>query len=365
MTPTAAVVILCQPSETAATALTLRHLVRDQEPTTSIHVLVNGGFAGELEAIAPRSPMVSFYSSPTNLGVAGGRNFLLRRPGVQAADVIVILDNDVITPPDHVGRLVEAVTADPEAGVVGSAVLDLRAASAALGVSGADLDAPITNERLARLPRLDDEAMWFHLGTHQDWWSVYFDELRIERRLQQRAGAPVELFPAMNHQDPTIRASIAEGADTRIPASNVAGCCQAFRRDLLDEIGYLMEEFSPYGYEDVDFCIRAAAAGRRNYIDPTILMLHGTDRRHSDRTTAGGVLTTHRNLMRCKTLLAWRHANATWPVIVERLILRRYLLARQTGHHRAAAEHLRAHVAGSLDARRQIRHATAESNRPR
>lgn len=359
MSPIASVVILCQPAETAVTALTLHHLVRDQEPTTSIHVLMNGGFSGELQAIAPRSPMLTFHSSPSNLGVAGGRNLLLRLPEVQAADVIVVLDNDVITPPHHVTRLVAAVAADPRAGVIGPAVLDLGAAATRLGLSGPHTDAPISNERLAGLARLDDEAMWFHLGTHPDWWTVYFDELRIERRLQIHAGAPVEAFPAMNHQDPTIRAAVANGAATRIPASNVAGCCQAFRRDLLDEIGFLAEEFSPYGYEDVDFCIRAATAGRLNYIDPTILMLHGTDRRHHDRRSGDGVLMTHRNFMRCKTLLAWRHATANWPVIVERSILRRYLLARQSGRHRAAAEHLRAHVAGSLDARRQINHATA------
>ena len=114
----------------------------------------------------------------------------------------------------------------------------------------------------------------------------------------------------MNHQDPTIRAAVAEGSGTSIPAANVAGCCQVFRRDLLDEIGYLMDEFSPYGYEDVEFCIRALEAGKRNYVDPRILMLHGTDRRHLERRTPAARIVTHRNFMRCKTLLAWRHARS-------------------------------------------------------
>ena len=61
--------------------------------------------------------------------------------------------------------------------------------------------------------------------------------------------------------------------------------------------------------------------------------------------------------MRCKALLAWHHAGPSWQVVVERSILRRYLLARQAGRHRTAVEHLHAHVAGSLDAQRQIRHA--------
>ena len=46
-------------------------------------------------------------------------------------------------------------------------------------------------------------------------------------------------------------------------------------------------------------------------------------------------------------------------MIVERAILRRYLLDRQAGLHRAAAENLSAHVAGTVDAQRQIDHMIA------
>jgi GT2 family glycosyltransferase len=362
MNLTASVIVLCQPAETTVTALTLRHLVRGLEPTTTVHVLINGGFAGELRAVAPDVPAISYHSSPTNLGVAGGRNFLLRLPDVQASDVVVILDNDVITPPEHVARLVEAVASDPDAGVIGPAVLQLRSAARSLGLTDAQLQAPITNQRLAELSHNPHgERLWFHLGTHPDWKAVYVDELQLERRLLRHAGADVESFPAMNHQDPMIRAALADGATEAIPTSNVAGCCQAFRRELLDEIGLLRDEFSPYGYEDVDFCIRAAQTGKRNYVDPGILMLHGTDERHVDRRSSVGTIATQRNFMRCKSLLAWQHANAGWQAVVERSILRHYLLARQTRQHRTAAVQLRAHVAGSVDAQRQIRHVTARN----
>jgi GT2 family glycosyltransferase len=366
MTLAATVLILSQPSETVVTALTLRHLVHDADPTTTIHVLMNGGFVGELREIAPRSPKIGYHASPTNLGVAGGRNFLLRLPEVREADVIVILDNDVITPPTHVARLVNAVARDPEAGVIGPAILNLHTVGPSLGLTESDLHRPITNERLTRLGRqLREETAWFHLGAHPNWEAVYFDELRVERLLMRHAGADVDPFPEMNHQDPAIRVAVAGGASAVIPASNVAGCCQAFRRELLDEIGYLTDEFSPYGYEDVEFCIRAATARRRNYIDPSILMLHGTDRRHLERRTREASIAVHRNFMRCKSLLAWRNSNVSWPTIVERSILRRYLLDRQLGRHRAAVEHLHAHVAGSLDARRQIQHALAHDGEPR
>lgn len=70
----------------------------DLDESGSVHVLMNGGFVGHLQTMSPDSPRISFYSSPTNLGVAGGRNFLLRLPEIQDSDVIVVLDNDVIDP---------------------------------------------------------------------------------------------------------------------------------------------------------------------------------------------------------------------------------------------------------------------------
>lgn len=355
-----AVIILCQPAETAVTALTLRHLVGDLDESTTAHVLVNGGFAGDLQALTAPSAAISYLSSPINLGVAGGRNLLLRQPEVLAADAIVVLDNDVITPPGHVHRLVDALFADPQTGVVGPAILQLAAVAPALQLASDDLSKAVGNERLAGLGRhLGDEASWFHLGTHPDWRAVYLDELHLERRLVAGTGTAVEPFPAMNHNDSLIRGAIADGSTAAVPASNIAGCCQAFRRELLDDVGHLRDEFSPYGFEDVDFCLRVAAAGKRNVVDPAILMLHGTDQRHVERRSGAGVVATHRNFMRCKALLTWRHANAGWQATVERTILRRYLVARQAGSHRAAVEHLGAHVAGARDARRQIRHLVA------
>jgi GT2 family glycosyltransferase len=279
-------------------------------------------------------------------------------PAARAADVIVILDNDVITPPGHVDRLVDALLADPRAGVIGPAVLDLPRVSEPLGLGSDERRLqPVANDALGALgTTLLDEAAWFHLGTNSDWRAAYLDERQLEQRLVAGAGAAVDPFFAMNHHDPAVRRAVAGGAARMIPAANIAGCCQAFRRELLDEIGDLHDEFSPYGFEDVDFCVRALNAGRRNYVVPSILMLHGTDRRHHERRVGAQVARTQRNFMRCKSLFAWHQLGAVWPSVIEASIVRRYALTRQTGTRRAAIEHLHAHVAGVLDARRQIHH---------
>ncbi|MEW6673310.1 MAG: hypothetical protein AB1427_16535, partial [Thermodesulfobacteriota bacterium] len=65
--------------------------------------------------------------------------------------------------------------------------------------------------------------------------------------------------------------------------STIAGCSQAFRRKLLDEIGYLNDLFNPYGFEDSEFCMRSLNAGYRNYVDVNTWLYHGTDARYINR----------------------------------------------------------------------------------
>ncbi len=352
------VLILSQPSEGGVTALTLHHLLRDLGPHTRIHVLMNGGFTRELQAMFPSSDSVSFYSSPINRGVAGGRNFLLLLPEVQESEYVLILDNDVITPPGHIERLVGAIEDDPSAGVVGPAILYLPAVEGALGLDQ-DYRHPVLNESLVRLGRhMVEESAWFHLGTNPDWRAVYLDEVEIDRRLANRLGGSYPPFYSMNHEDPGVRSAVARRVAGPIPCSNVAGCCQIFRRSLIDDVGYLLDEFSPYGFEDVDFCIRVANAGYRNYVNPSIMMLHGTDGRHLGRKSPQSRIDVQRNLMRCKTLLAWRHDPMNWEASIENSILRRYLLARHAGHRSRAPDNFYAHLSGSADARRQIRHSS-------
>ncbi len=324
---------------------------------------MNGGFVGELEAIAPRSPAISYHSSPANLG----RRRRTELPPAPPRGSGVRRHRHPRQRRHHAPRARHSTrrgrgNGPRRGGDRASGPRPARRRCVRSALDGTDLERPITNERLSRLGRrLRDEKLWFHLGTHPDWSAVYFDELRVERLLMRASRRRRRPVPGDESSGP--RRSARQSPRARwppIPAANVAGCCQVFRRELLDEIGFLVDEFSPYGYEDVEFCIRAARApasattSTRGSSCCTAPIGATSSARHRRRTIA-----THRNFMRCKALLAWHHARPSWQVIVERSILRRYALARQVGRHRTAVEHLRAHVAGSLDAQRQIRHAYA------
>jgi len=62
-------------------------------------------------------------------------------------------------------------------------------------------------------------------------------------------------------------------AETRSRVPWVTGCCLLVRRQCLEELGGLDEEFFLY-YEDVDLCRRAAACGWSTWFEPKLTAVH-------------------------------------------------------------------------------------------
>ena len=121
-----------------------------------------------------------------------------------------------------------------------------------------------------------------------------------------------------------------------------------------------MDEFSPYGYEDVEFCIRVAERRQAE--------LHRSEHPHAPwhrpapprpRYAEHAMIATQRNFMRCKTLLAWRHARA--DVAGRRWSARSFVgicsLARPGSHRTAASTSALTSPASSM--RTTDRHSAA------
>ncbi len=72
-----------------------------------------------VEALAARDPRIRVLLNNTNVGTAVSAN---RAIAQARGDIIVRLDSDDIAEPSRIGKLVEALRADPELGLVGSAV---------------------------------------------------------------------------------------------------------------------------------------------------------------------------------------------------------------------------------------------------
>jgi GT2 family glycosyltransferase len=69
-----------------------------------------------LEKFAKRSPKVKYYQSDTNLGVAGGRDYLMNRA---QGDHFLVLDSDVIDKEKQFLPDLKRAMARPNTGIVG------------------------------------------------------------------------------------------------------------------------------------------------------------------------------------------------------------------------------------------------------
>jgi len=304
------ILVLCQPNEAAVTLFALNCLLRNIEPGVTISILVNGGASAGIRELAARHDCLRCYESATNLGVAGGRNFLLNTAECRAADIVMILDNDVIPPPDYVRRLCAFLLARPDAGVVGAIAADAKALSGPTTVAEArDGLAGLDSADIRRRVLEDfDTAKIFHMGVMKDFRYAYFSilpkclqvfgYLKVFALLRLLFGIHVDINPLLKHNALHLKL-LRDGAPC-LEVSNVAGCSQAFRRELVDRIGLLDDRFSPYGMEDAEFCIRAIGAGRRNWVDTHTWLIHGTDDRHAARPALPSLI----NLYRCRTILA-------------------------------------------------------------
>lgn len=304
------IVILLMENEIDVTVQTVETLMESVEDGVVISVLLNGGSNPELKKLLSTVDCIRYYESPSNLGVAGGRNFLLKTAECKGSDIVMILDNDVVPPVDYVRNLATFLIRQKDAGVVGGIVADIDTSITYRAVrhfgDRGRFDNKIfriTSKEIKQYltPNLTPWCL-FHIGIDPDFKFAYFSACPNFYRI---VNPFLALFRISKRSNPVLKWNtkylqlILNGADKYV-VSNVAGCSQAFRRKLVDEIGYLNDMFNPYGFEDVDFCIRSTKAGYKNYIDTNTCLYHGTDTRHKEKNPNKAL----ENQFRCLTILA-------------------------------------------------------------
>ena len=92
----------------------------------------------------------------------------------------------------------------------------------------------------------------------------------------------------------------------------MTGCCVLIRRECLDDLGGLDEQFFLY-YEDVDLCVRARARGWTTWYDPTLGAVHHHPLHSRSRPAALRLVTRH-------SLLTF--ARKYWPAWQARMLTR-------------------------------------------
>ena len=85
-------------------------------PAFSVTVVDNASTDGSPDFVRESFPQVELIRSSHNLGYGGGANLALR---TCPADVAVVLNTDIIVPPDWLAHLIAPMMADPAIGIAG------------------------------------------------------------------------------------------------------------------------------------------------------------------------------------------------------------------------------------------------------
>lgn len=201
------------------TALAVRSLL-DSDRTLHSIVVVDNADAADLRADAASwGEQIHYLHTGRNLGFAGGANAGIRAALDGGADAVFLLNSDAAVAADCIARLDEALTADPRLGIVAPLLLS-RGDSAVIASEGIDYD--------------------------------------------QRSGRMRERSTGRQRRD------VEPASGDRIAAS---GCALLVTRETWQRAGLFDERYF-FGFEDIDLCLRARAAGFRTRLVATALAYH-------------------------------------------------------------------------------------------
>lgn len=216
---------------------------------TGVHIIVvDNGSADDSLARLRQIPGVDVIELRHNLGFSAGCNAGIERALAAGAGAVLLINSDVIVPPDAIGALSAVLAQDRSVGIVGPVV---RQRSSPDVIESAGIRYDLTTGRM----RL------------------------IEHRVSTTALPPF-----------AVRAVDA-----------VSGCAMLVRREVFEAVGRLEADYY-FGFEDLDFCLRARQRGFNTACCGSAFVLHEGHRSIGRQSARRTYYATRNHL-----LLAARH----------------------------------------------------------
>jgi len=188
------------------TLLAVKSLLASRRPLEDIIVINNDSLDDTRDGLKDVWAKITYIHTGSNLGFSGGTNVGIRAALARGADSVLLVNSDVIVPPDAVEHLERCLEATPDAGIAGPVVV-----------------ARSEPDRIASL------GMSYAPSTG---------------RMRHRGyGASI------GHDQPEVR--VVDG---------VSGCLMLVKREVFDAVGIFDEEYF-FSFEDLDFCLKARRAG--------------------------------------------------------------------------------------------------------
>ncbi len=221
-TPVASIVIPAYRSPSVRACLEALRVIEDDGVPFDVHVVLNDATEEVAQIVAAFAAEVAIIPVVANLGVAGGFNHGFSRT---RGEFLVQLQDDAIVEPGWLRHLVERARTTPDAGAVGSLVID------------------------------------DHGNVVDPGHIVWNDGLTIPALLDGSTN------PAMYTEARSVDYHGSVG--------------MLIRRSAWESVGGLDDAFYPAYYGDVDFCLRLQARGWRVLLEPRSRVMHP---RHASTT---------------------------------------------------------------------------------
>jgi GT2 family glycosyltransferase/glycosyltransferase involved in cell wall biosynthesis len=201
------------------TLLAVKSLLASRRPIDDVIVVDNDATENARDRLRSVEQDISYVLSGRNLGFSGGMNLGIRHALARGAERVLLVNSDVIVPPDCVERLERC-----------------------LDTKGAGIAGPVI------LGRSDPESV-----------------ASLGMSYSSRTGR-------MRHRGVGVR--LRDGGRIESDAVDaISGCLMLVRREVFDAIGLLDEDFF-FSFEELDFCLKAGRAGFPTVLDGSAVAYH-------------------------------------------------------------------------------------------
>jgi len=218
-TPNVSIVILNW-NQKDKTLACLRSLKKISYPHYEIVLVDNGSTDDSVSAIRKEFPEITIIENRRNLGVAGGRNVGIKYVQKKKIDYVLLLDNDTIVDKDFIAEMVKSGEENKRVGILTGKI-------------------------------------YFYSEPNKIWC----------------AGCSLSLY--RRHISAIGYDEIDKGQyDELREVDHVAGCCLMIKKNVIDEIGLLDQNFIEYFTEDTDWCLRAKRKGYKVVYVPRSKIWH-------------------------------------------------------------------------------------------
>jgi GT2 family glycosyltransferase len=204
--------------------------VKQIHATLTIIVVDNGSTNESVPMIRKKFPEMTLLETHKNLGFSGGNNVGMRYALEHGADFVWLLNNDTFVDSGILSCL--STFKDPSVGIIGNKIYF----------------APGHEFHASRYSARQKGRVLWYAGGLIDWNNVYASHRGVDE---------------VDHGQ----------YDTPEETQFITGCSMIIRRAVIENIGYLDDNYYLY-LEDLDYCLRAKKAGYRLLYVPAGVLWH-------------------------------------------------------------------------------------------